>query len=41
MNAPDHTVTKRPKIIASIPVTKKLGIIVKARSVPYSQNLCA
>ena len=41
MNAPAHIVTKRPTIIERIPATKKLGIIVKARSVPYSQNLCA
>jgi hypothetical protein len=34
-----HIVTNRPKVIARMPVTKKFGIIVKARSVPYSQNL--
>ena len=33
-----HTVTVRPKIIAMIPVAKKFGIIVKADSVPCSQN---
>ena len=40
-NAAAHIVTNKPTIIATIPVTKKLGMIVIARSVPYSQNLCA
>jgi len=41
MNQPAHMVTSKPKTIARMPVTKKLGITVKARSVPYSQNLYA
>lgn len=41
MNAADHIITMRPTSIAMIPIIRKLGIIVKAGSVPCIQSLCA
>lgn len=40
-NAAAQTVTRTPKIIATMPVREKLGIIVKARSLAPNQSIFA